>query len=159
MMSMLAANRVRLRIMILGMTLAASQLPGAPYLQWTVKDFAIAKPLGGLQGDPRRGRQIAISRSRGNCLACHHMPVPEEEFHGTIGPPLEGVASRLTEGQLRLRIVDEKQINPLTIMPGFYRHPKHFNRVLDGYEGKTLLNAQEVEDVLAYLLTLKGGAK
>jgi sulfur-oxidizing protein SoxX len=142
--------------MVLGMALTASQLPAAPYLQWTAKDFAIAEPLGGLQGDPRRGRQIAISRSRGNCLACHHMPIPEEEFHGTLGPPLEDVGARLTEGQIRLRIVDEKQINPESIMPGFYRDPRHFYRVLDEYEGKTVLTPQEVEDVVAYLLSFKG---
>ncbi len=122
-------------------------------------DYAIDESLGGLQGDARRGRQIAISRSKGNCLACHRLPVPEEEFHGTVGPSLEDVGSRFSEGQLRLRIVDEKQLNPMTIMPGFYRDPKHFNRVLDEYEGRTVLNAQEVEDVVAYLLTLKGEAR
>ena len=125
------------------------------YVPWQMENHAIPEALGGLKGDPRRGRQISIDRSRGNCLACHHLPVPEEEFHGTVGPPLEGVGLRLSEAQIRLRIVDEKQVNPMTIMPGFYRNPGYFHRVLDEYEGKTILTAQEVEDVVAYLLTLR----
>lgn len=158
-MIIFAMHRIRFGVMLLGMTMVASPLSAAPYLQWTVKDFAIEEPLGGLRGDPLRGRQIAISRSRGNCLACHHMPIPEAEFHGTLGPALDNVGARLTEAQIRLRIVDEKQINPMTIMPGFYRDPRHFRRVLDDYEGKTILTPQEVEDVVAYLLTLKGAAR
>lgn len=125
------------------------------YYPWQMENFAINTPLGGLKGDPERGRQIAIDSHKGSCLACHEMPIPEESFHGNLGPSLNGVASRLTEGQLRLRVVDEKQINPETIMPGYYRHPKHFTLVANEYEGKTFLTAQEVEDVVAYLLTLK----
>jgi sulfur-oxidizing protein SoxX len=125
------------------------------YYSWHMENYAINAPLGGLKGNARRGRQIASDTHKGSCLACHEMPIPEEPFHGNIGPSLIGVATRLTEGQLRLRIVDEKQINPETIMPGYYRHPKHFTLVADDYEGKTFLTAQEVEDVVAYLLTLK----
>lgn len=125
------------------------------YYPWQMENFAINAPLEGLKGDPQRGRQIALDNHKGNCLACHAMPIPEEPFHGNVGPTLIGVASRLTEGQLRLRVVDEKQINPETIMPGYYRHPKHFTLVAYEYEGKTFLTAQEVEDVVAYLLTLK----
>ena len=126
-----------------------------PYYPWRMENFAINAPLGGLKGNAQRGRQIAIDTYKGSCLACHEMPIPEEPFHGDIGPSLIGVATRLTEGQLRLRIVDEKQINPETIMPGYYRHPKHFTLVSDDYAAKTFLTAQEVEDVVAYLLTLK----
>ena len=125
------------------------------YCRWEIVDYAIGQPLCGLQGDAGRGRRIAIDSHGGNCLACHRMPIPEEPLHGTIGPPLEGVASRLTEAQLRLRIVDERQINPATIMPGFYRNPRLANRVADDYWGKTFLTAQQVEDVIAYLKTLK----
>lgn len=126
------------------------------YVQWQAEGLAIPEPLGGLKGDPERGRELAVARDKGNCLACHPMPVPEHSDHGTIGPPLHGVADRLDAGQLRLRVVDEKQINPETIMPGFYRHPRHFNRPLSG-RNRTLLTAQEVEDVVAYLMTLKEG--
>jgi len=129
------------------------------YLNWEMRDYAIEQPLGGLKGDAARGRAIARDRSRGNCLACHQMPIPEEEFHGTLGPSLHGIGARLTEGQIRLRIVDQKQVNPMTIMPGFYRDPRHFNRVADEYEGKTILTPREVEDLVAYLVTLKGGEK
>ena len=83
------------------------------------------------------------------------MPIPEPPYQGDVGPSLNGVATRLTEGQLRLRIVDEKLITPETIMPGYYRHPKHCTLVSDEYEGQTFLTAQEVEDVVVYLLTLK----
>ncbi|MGW8228505.1 MAG: sulfur oxidation c-type cytochrome SoxX [Gammaproteobacteria bacterium] len=126
-----------------------------PYYSWRLEDFAIHAPLGGLKGDAQRGRQIVIDTHRGSCLTCHVMPIGEEEFHGNIGPSLIGVASRLSEGELRLRVVDEKQINPDTIMPGYYRNPKYFTLVLDEYEGKTFLTAQEIEDVVAYLVTLK----
>lgn len=126
-----------------------------PYIPWQMENFAIKKPLGGLRGDAERGKQISIEPEKGGCLTCHAMPIPEESFHGDIGPSLIGVASRLTEGELRLRVVDEKQINPETIMPGYYRHPKHFILVAEDYAGKTFLTAQEVEDVVAYLLTLK----
>ena len=108
-----------------------------------------------MRGDARRGRALVISTDKGNCLACHKMPISEEIFHGTLGPDLSHVASRLTEAQLRLRLVDEKQINPQTIMPGYYRNPKNFHLVADEYAGKTLLSAQQVEDVLAYLMSLK----
>ena len=83
------------------------------------------------------------------------MPIPEEPFHGTIGPPLQGVGARYSAAQIRLRIVDEQQVNPFTIMPGFYRDPLEANRVADVYWGKTFLSAQQVEDLVAYLVTLK----
>lgn len=126
-----------------------------PYIPWQIENFAIKKPLGGLKGNAERGKQISIAPEKGGCLNCHAMPIPEESFHGDIGPSLLGVASRLTEGELRLRVVDEKQINPETVMPGYYRHPKHFFLVAEDYAGKTFLTAQEVEDVVVYLLTLK----
>lgn len=142
-------------LIVLGVLTLMSAHADEPYYSWRMDNFAINAPLGGLKGDAQRGRLIVIDSHKGSCLACHEMPIPEEPFHGNIGPPLVGVATRLTEGQLRLRIVDEKQINPETIMPGYYRHPKHFTLVSDEYMGKTFLTPQEVEDVVAYLLTLK----
>ena len=125
------------------------------FVPWQAKDYAIEMPLGGLAGDPRRGREIVRSKDRGNCLACHSLPIPEESFHGTVGPPLAAVASRLTEGPIRLRVADEQQIVPGTVMPPFYRNPAQLNRVAEEYFGKTVLTAQEVEDVVAYLMTLR----
>lgn len=116
---------------------------------------AIDKPLCGLEGDGHRGKRIAIDRGLGNCLACHAMPIPEEDFHGQIGPALHGVALRYSEAQLRARMVDATLVNPQSIMPGFYRHPDNHYRLAFRYEGKTYLSAQQVEDVIAYLLTLK----
>jgi sulfur-oxidizing protein SoxX len=125
------------------------------YCEWRAKDFAVEAPLCGLAGDPLRGRAVAADSHAGNCLACHGMPIPEEPFHGTVGPSLHAVGSRYTAAQIRLRIIDERQINPMTIMPGFYRHPKLANRVANDFWGKTFLTAQQVEDLVAYLADLE----
>jgi sulfur-oxidizing protein SoxX len=125
------------------------------YYEWQVTELEIKEPLGGLKGDPDRGRELAKNRKKGNCLACHQMPIPEEDFHGTIAPPLTGVGARYDEGQLRLRVVDIKQINPMSLMPSFYKDPSTLSRVSKKFQGKTVLSAQEVEDVIAYLNTLK----
>lgn len=123
------------------------------FYPWQSENFAIEKPINGLKGDVARGKQITIDK--GSCLTCHSMPIPEQSFHGTIGPPLHGIASRRSEGQIRLHIVDQTQINPATIMPGFYKNPNDLNRVLSDFSDKTMLTAQEVEDVVAYLMTLE----
>lgn len=136
------------------LAVASPPLPD-DYCHWQAEGFAIEQPLCGFQGDAERGRAVVIDRHGGNCLACHRMPIPEEPFHGTVGPPLDGVGGRYTEAQLRLRVVDEQVINPFTIMPGFYRDPREANRVADAFWGKTFLTAQQVEDVVAYLMTLK----
>ena len=134
----------------------AGDAPGAAiYCHWDAVGYAIEAPLCGLEGDPVRGRALAADSHTGNCLACHPMPIPEEPFHGTIGPSLNGVGARYTPAQIRLRIVDEQQINPWTIMPGFYRDPHLANRVAGEYWGKTFLTAQQVEDLVSYLASLK----
>lgn len=127
----------------------------ADYCEWEQLDYAIAEPLCGLGGDAARGKAISSDGSRGNCLACHQLPIPDVEAYGTIGPPLAGIGSRLSEGQIRLRVVDTRNINPMSIMPGFYRDPRLINRPGERYQGKTFLSAQQVEDVIAYLVTLK----
>ncbi len=127
----------------------------APYQSWTVANLAVQAPLGGLKGDAAKGRKLAIASAKGNCLACHKMPIPEQEFHGEIGPDLNGVASRYSEGELRLRIINIQTINPNSLMPPFYKHPDELKQVAAKYKGQTILTAQEVEDVVAYLLTLK----
>jgi sulfur-oxidizing protein SoxX len=142
-------------LLLCATVLAAQSGENDGYCAWQMQDFAIAQPLCGLSGDPGRGRAIAADSHAGNCLACHRMPIPEEAFHGTVGPPLDGVGARYSAGQLRLRVVDERQINPMTIMPGFYRDPALANRIAGDYWGKTFLTAQQVEDLVAYLVTLK----
>jgi len=123
-------------------------------VKYVVKDGAIAKSLTGKPGDAKKGRKLAINRKKGNCLACHKMPVPEQPFHGELGPELMGVASRLNEGQIRLRIVDPKFFNRDTIMPAFYKNTG-FTRVMKKFKGKTMLSAAQVEDLVAYAMTLK----
>ena len=118
-----------------------------------VDNWSIPEPLTDEPGDPERGREVAIDRKKGNCLACHAMPVPEQAFHGEVGPPLNGVGARYEAGPLRLRVVNSKVINPHTSMPAFYR-TEGLHMVKSDFEGTTILTAQEVEDVVAYLLTL-----
>jgi len=147
--------------MLMGMPIAAfaaspMAMPAPePYCQWEVKDYSIDQSLCGLTGDAERGKAIATDSNQGNCVACHLMPVKGVEAYGTIGSPLMGLGARYSEGFLRLRVVDTKQINPLSIMPGFYRDPKLLHRPAKAYRGRTFLTAQQVEDVVAYLVTLK----
>ncbi len=108
--------------------------------------------LTGKPGDPVNGRKLVVKP--GGCLSCHAMPIPEEADHGHIGPELDEVAGRLGEDEIRLRIVDPKLVNPDTIMPAFHRKDG-LHRVAAKWQDKTILTAQEVEDVVAYLMTLK----
>ena len=117
-------------------------------------ESSIAQSLTGKPGDAVAGRKAAINRKQGNCLACHVMPIPEQPFHGLIAPDLAGIASRYSEGELRLRVVDSKIINPDSFMPAFYRN-EGFHRVLKKFKGKTILTAEQVEDIVSYLMTLK----
>ena len=114
----------------------------------------IPRSLTGRLGDPRRGRDVVVKRELGNCLLCHRMPIPEERFQGTIGPDLSGVAGRLSEGQIRLRIVDESRLNVQTIMPPYYR-VERLRRVLAAYRDQPVLTAEQVEDAVAFLVTLR----
>jgi len=123
-------------------------------VKFVMKDGAIAKSLTGKSGNAAKGRKVAINRKKGNCLACHKMPIPEQSFHGEVGPNLAGVGGRLSAGEVRGRIVNPKMVNPDTIMPAFYR-TAGFNRVMKKFKGKTLLSASEVEDLVAYTMTLK----
>jgi len=117
-------------------------------------DNSIPKSLTGKAGDPANGRKLAINRKKGNCLACHAMPIPEQQFHGETAPSLYGVGKRLSEGELRLQIVNSKVTNESTLMPSFYR-TYGFNKVKKSFSGKSILEAQDVEDIVAYLMTLK----
>jgi L-cysteine S-thiosulfotransferase len=121
---------------------------------FSVAGEAIALPLDGLRGDSERGRLLAFDPERGNCTICHPVPGGDARGQGTIGPSLAGVGKRLGIGQLRLRVVDGTQINPATIMPPYHR-VDGLNKVGAQWRGKPVLAAQEVEDIVAFLSTLK----
>jgi L-cysteine S-thiosulfotransferase len=115
---------------------------------------SIPVSLTGAPGDPARGRAIVGNRQKGLCLLCHAGPFPEERFQGTLAPDLKGAGSRWTEGQLRLRLVDSRRVNPATIMPAYYR-AEGLSRVAASFRGKPILAADEIEDVIAFLKTLR----
>jgi L-cysteine S-thiosulfotransferase len=115
---------------------------------------AMPESLTGAKGDPARGRAIVINRQIGLCLLCHSGPFPEERFQGNLAPDLTGAGSRWSEGQLRLRIVDSSRLNRDTIMPAYHR-TEGLVRVAPGYRGKPVLSAQQIEDVVAFLMTLR----
>jgi sulfur-oxidizing protein SoxX len=115
---------------------------------------AIPESLTGAKGDPVRGRAIVASRQVGLCLLCHSGPFPEERFQGNLAPDLRGAGTRWSEGQLRLRIVDSSRLNPITIMPAYHR-TEGLVRVGPAWRGKPVLTAEQIEDVVAFLTTLK----
>ena len=137
--------------LVLLLSLSAS---AAGFVKYKINNDAIAAPLTGEAGDPVNGKNLAIIRKKGNCLACHSMPIPEQAFHGNIGPDLKGISRRYSEGEIRLRIVNPKVLNSETIMPAFYRIDG-LNRVIKKFAGKPIISAQDVEDIVAYLMTLK----
>jgi L-cysteine S-thiosulfotransferase len=126
----------------------------ADLVSYKISGDAIPASLTGSQGDPARGRVIVANHNTGLCLLCHSGPFPEDKFQGTMAPDLAGAGARWNEGQLRLRIVDASKFNPQTIMPPFYR-VDHLTRVPPAFRDKPVLTAVEVEDVVAYLMTLK----
>lgn len=115
---------------------------------------AMPVSLTGAKGDPVRGRAIVVNRQLGLCLLCHSGPFEEERFQGDLAPDLRRAGSRFSEAQLRLRIVDSGQINPASIMPAYYR-TEGLVRVAAAYRGKPVLNAKQIEDVVAFLAMLR----
>jgi sulfur-oxidizing protein SoxX len=114
----------------------------------------IDMPLVAGQADPAHGRRIVADRRKGMCLLCHSGPFPEERFQGTLAPSLAGAGSRLSPGEMRLRIVDSRRLNPESLMPAYFRH-EGLHEVGAAWRGRTIFSASEVEDVVAFLMTLK----
>ena len=119
----------------------------------TPRGGAVAESLSGAPGDPVRGRAIIVSRQTGLCLLCHNGPFPEERFQGNLAPDLSISVANLTAPELRARIMDASRFNASTIMPSYYRED-HLYRVASKFKGQTILNAQEIEDVVAFLVSM-----
>jgi len=115
---------------------------------------AIPEPLGESPGDVARGHAIVADRAVGLCLLCHSGPFPDPHLQGNIAPDLRGAGSRWSEGQLRLRLVDGRRLNPQSVMPAYHR-AQGYERVASAWRGKPLLSAQQIEDVVAYLRGLR----
>jgi sulfur-oxidizing protein SoxX len=133
---------------------AAALLAAAAFAQpsFEIVGDAIPKPLAAEPGDAARGRSIVVNRDQGGCTLCHE--VPGETRFGNIAPPLAGAGAKLSAGQLRLRVADSSLVNPDTPMPAYFR-TEGLRQVASAYRGKPVLSAQQVEDVVAYLATLK----
>jgi L-cysteine S-thiosulfotransferase len=140
--------------MLLSAMGAGSGLAQDAPLRYDVVGDAIVAALTDRPGNPESGRAIVANRQVGLCLLCHSGPFPEERFQGDLAPDLRGAGKRWTEGQLRLRLVDSTRIKPDTIMPPFHR-TADLARVAPALRGKPVLSAQQIEDVLAYLMTLR----
>lgn len=132
---------------------AGAQTPSgvAPFM---VMGDGIPDPLTRQPGNASRGRSIVASRQTGLCLLCHSGPFPEEPFQGNLAPDLTGTGSRWSTAQLRLRLVDSRRLNPDTIMPA-YHSTEGLTRVGPAWRDKTILSAQQIEDVVAFLATLR----
>ncbi len=130
---------------------AASPAAAAGY---AIVGDEIPAPLEGTVGDATRGRAIVADRAVGLCVLCHSGPFPELRFQGDLAPPLDGAGSRWTAGQLRLRLVEPQRLTPDTIMPAYYRS-EGFVRPAPAFAGRPILSAVQIEDIVAYLATLK----
>ncbi len=131
----------------------AVAVPVAPLVPYQVAGDSIPAALTAQAGQPERGREIVSGRDA-NCLLCHAIPATGARFMGNIGPELSGIGARLSVDQLRLRVVAQSRLNPETVMPSYYQIDG-LTRVAPDFRGKPVLTAQQVEDVVAFLATLK----
>ena len=120
---------------------------------YAVVGDAIPQSLTGMPGDVTRGRALVVDRTS-TCILCHNGPFPEQKFQGDLAPGLGGTGSRWSEGQLRLRLVDASRLNAATIMPSYYR-VEGLDRVAAAWRGKPILSAEQIEDIVAYLASLR----
>jgi sulfur-oxidizing protein SoxX len=140
---------IALAIAALALPAASAQTP-APY---TIVGDGIPQSLTGTSGDAARGRTLVLDRTT-TCILCHSGPFPETRFQGDLAPDLAGAGNRWSASQLRLRLVDATRFNPETIMPSYYR-TDGFVRVSRNWTGKPILTAAQIEDIVAFLATLR----
>jgi L-cysteine S-thiosulfotransferase len=134
-------------------TMADEQTAGA-VASFRVVGDGIPDQLAGVRGSAERGRALLVEREAANCLLCHAIADPSMRVAGNIGPSLDGIGSRLSAAQLRLRVADIQRVNSSVAMPSYYR-VEGLNRIAAEYSGKPILDARQVEDIVAYLETLK----
>ena len=146
--------RASLCFLLLLLTVNCSDSIEAPEYSFVIENDAIPLPLTPTPGNAERGRLVFVSRDEGHCVLCHVVPEPDIEFQGNVGPDLTYASERLSAGQLRLRIADASLLNSNTVMPPYYR-TSDLNQVGTAYRDKTVLSAQDIEDIIAYLLSLK----
>ena len=145
-------------LLVLAALLSGVSPAAAENRPYRIVGDTIPEPLTNAPGDPARGRAIVVDRREGLCLLCHSGTFPEERFQGDLAPSLDGAGDRLDVGRLRLRMVDSRRMNPDTIMPPYY-DASGLALVAPEFRGRTILTAQEIEDVVAFLATLKTGAR
>lgn len=143
------------RVLLAMAALASTPQGVAAQTPFAVVGDGIPAALTAAAPDPDRGRRIVVDRFVGTCLLCHSGPFPEERFQGTIGPDLTGIGSRLTPAQIRLRVVDPRRLLPETIMPAYHVTAGR-NRVAGPWRDRPILDAGQVEDVVAFLASLRG---
>jgi sulfur-oxidizing protein SoxX len=135
-------------------TLTLPCAAGAQELRsYVITGDSIPESLTGVPGDAAQGRALVLERTS-TCILCHSGPFPEEKFQGDLAPSLVGAGSRWSAGQLRLRLVAASRLNPATIMPSYYR-VDGLDRVGPAWRGKPILSAEQIEDIVAYLATLR----
>jgi L-cysteine S-thiosulfotransferase len=143
-------SRAWLAAALFALPCAANAQELRPYV---VTGDAVPNSLTGVPGDAARGRALVLNRTS-TCILCHNGPFPEEKFQGDLAPNLAGAGSRWSEGQLRLRLVDASRLNAATIMPSYYR-VEGLDRVGAAWRGKPILSAEQIEDMVAYLASLR----
>jgi sulfur-oxidizing protein SoxX len=141
-------------VAVAALTLAAVAQAQEALVPYAIVGDGIPASLTGAKGDAARGRAIVANRQVGLCILCHGGPFPEVRLQGDLAPDLRGAGKRWSEAQLRLRIVDARRLNPDTIMPPYYRIDG-LERVAAAWRGKPILTAGQIEDVIAYLVTLQ----
>ena len=138
----------------LGGVVVAGQAIGAPTPSYRVVDGGIPVALTAIPGDAMRGRDIASNRQVGMCQLCHQVPASNDRFQGDIATSLAGAGTRWTASQLRLRMVDSRGVNADSVMPAYFKVDA-LHRVGATWRDQPILNAQQVEDVVAWLVSLK----
>lgn len=144
----------RLPCALLFLAMAAHAAEGHAVATYTIVGNGIPASLTATPGDMQRGATIVLDRQTGLCVLCHQAPASTEKIHSNIAGNLAGAGSRWTQAQLRLRVVDSRQLDPASIMPAYHR-VEGLQRVSATWAARPILDAQQIEDVVAYLVSLK----